>query len=145
VESDWVHSALRPQMAYCASPGWLWWRNWWNDWQGKPKYSEKTCPSAALSTTNPTCCPDANRGRHGRKPATNRVSYGTVYHWYKMAAWWKRPDEQYEPTGLSLGRYRTKHGNITVFGNVGDPFRREKRWNGCTCPRNARVWYLSWW
>jgi hypothetical protein len=28
---------------------------WWNeDWQGKPKYSEKTCPSATLSTTNPT-------------------------------------------------------------------------------------------
>jgi hypothetical protein len=24
-------------------------------WQGKPKYSEKTCPSAILSTTNPTC------------------------------------------------------------------------------------------
>jgi hypothetical protein len=23
-------------------------------WQGKPKYSEKTCPSATLSTTNPT-------------------------------------------------------------------------------------------
>jgi hypothetical protein len=30
--------------------GWLW-RNWWNeDWQGKPKYSEKTCSSATLST-----------------------------------------------------------------------------------------------
>jgi hypothetical protein len=23
-------------------------------WQGKPKYSEKTCPDATLSTTNPT-------------------------------------------------------------------------------------------
>jgi hypothetical protein len=23
-------------------------------WQGKPKYSEKTCPDANLSTTNPT-------------------------------------------------------------------------------------------
>jgi hypothetical protein len=35
---------------------WWWlWRNWWNeDWQGKPKYSEKTCPSATLSITNPT-------------------------------------------------------------------------------------------
>jgi hypothetical protein len=35
---------------------WWWlWRNWWNeDWQGKPKYSEETCPSATLSTTNPT-------------------------------------------------------------------------------------------
>jgi hypothetical protein len=28
---------------------------WLNDvWQGKPKYSEETCPSATLSTTNPT-------------------------------------------------------------------------------------------
>jgi hypothetical protein len=28
------------------------WSNWWNeDWQGKPKYSEKTRPSATLSTT----------------------------------------------------------------------------------------------
>jgi hypothetical protein len=61
VESSWVRSALRPPMAYCASPGWLWWwRNWWNDWQGKPKYSKKTCPSATLSTTNPICCLDAN-------------------------------------------------------------------------------------
>jgi hypothetical protein len=32
--------------------GWLW-SNWWTeDWQGKPKYSEKTCPGATLSTTN---------------------------------------------------------------------------------------------
>jgi hypothetical protein len=30
------------------------WSNWWTeDWQGKPKYSEKTCPSATLSTTKP--------------------------------------------------------------------------------------------
>jgi hypothetical protein len=36
-----------------------------NDWHGKPKYSEETCPSAALSTTNPTCCPYANPGRRG--------------------------------------------------------------------------------
>jgi hypothetical protein len=53
--------------------------NWWYDWQGKPKYSEKTCPNAALSTINPTCCPDANPGRRDGKPATNRLSYGTAY------------------------------------------------------------------
>jgi hypothetical protein len=41
-------------LAYCICPGWLWgWRNWWNEWQGKPKYSEKTCPDATLSITNP--------------------------------------------------------------------------------------------
>jgi hypothetical protein len=43
---------------------------WWNDWLGKPKYSEKTCPRAALSSTNPTCCPDANSGRRGVKQLT---------------------------------------------------------------------------
>jgi hypothetical protein len=54
------------QYACCAIPRWLWWRNWWNDyWQGKPKYSEITCPSAALSTTNPTCLP-------GRQPGPSR-------------------------------------------------------------------------
>jgi hypothetical protein len=44
-------------MAYCTCPGWLWWwRIWWKeDSQRKPKYSEKTCNSAILSTTNPTC------------------------------------------------------------------------------------------
>jgi hypothetical protein len=58
-----------------------WWRVWssrWNKiWQGKPKYSEETCTSATLSTTNPTW-PDmeSNPGRRGGKPATNRLSYG---------------------------------------------------------------------
>jgi hypothetical protein len=47
--------------------------------QGKPKYSEKTCPSAILSTTNPTWPdPAANPGRRGGKPATNRLSYGAA-------------------------------------------------------------------
>jgi hypothetical protein len=60
---------------------WWWlWRNWWNeDWQGKPKYSENTCPSATLSTTNPTWLdPGLNPDRHGGKPATNRLSYGAA-------------------------------------------------------------------
>jgi hypothetical protein len=35
-------------------------------------------PSAALFTTNPTCCPDVNPGRRGVKPVTNRLIYGTA-------------------------------------------------------------------
>jgi hypothetical protein len=46
--------------------------------RGNPKYSEKTCPSAALSTTNPTCCPDAKPSRRSGKPATSGLSYGTA-------------------------------------------------------------------
>jgi hypothetical protein len=62
--SNWHSGAWSPtgstrhvghQLVYFTYPGWLWgWRIWWNDdWQGKPKYSEKTCPIATLSTTNP--------------------------------------------------------------------------------------------
>jgi hypothetical protein len=61
--------------------GWGWlWSNWWNeDWQRKPKCSENTCPSATLSTTNPTWPdPGSNPGRRGGKPATNRLSYGVL-------------------------------------------------------------------
>jgi hypothetical protein len=48
--------------------------------KGKAKYSEKTCPSATLSTTNPTWPdPGSNPGRRGGKPATNRLSYVTDF------------------------------------------------------------------
>jgi hypothetical protein len=63
---NWLHSVRRSFLAYCTWPGRLWeWRIWWNeDLQGKPKYSEKTCPSAILSNTNPTCPdPGSNPGR----------------------------------------------------------------------------------
>jgi hypothetical protein len=73
------------RMAYCTCPEWLWWwRIWWNeDWKRKPKYSEKTCPSANLSTTNPTWPdPGANPGRRGGKPATNRLSVTAVYGFF---------------------------------------------------------------
>jgi hypothetical protein len=44
---------------------------------GGMKYSEKTCPSATLSTTNPKWRdPGSKPGRRGGKPATNRLSYG---------------------------------------------------------------------
>jgi hypothetical protein len=68
--------------------GWLW-RNWWNkDWQGKPKYSEKTCPGTTLSTTNPTWLyPGLNPGRRSGKPATNRLTYGVAIFWIYYESW----------------------------------------------------------
>jgi hypothetical protein len=40
---------------------------------------KKTCPSATLSTTNPTWLdPGSNPGRRGGKPTTNRLSYGAT-------------------------------------------------------------------
>jgi hypothetical protein len=40
----------------------------------------KTCPSATLSTTNPTWIDSgANPGLRGERPATNRLSHGTAF------------------------------------------------------------------
>jgi hypothetical protein len=48
-----------------------------NDWEGKPKSSEKTCSSAALPITEPTWLdPGSNLGRSRKKPANNRLIYG---------------------------------------------------------------------
>jgi hypothetical protein len=74
---NWVHSARRSLLASCTCPGWRIWCN--EDWQEKPKCSEKTCLSVTLSTTNPTWPdPGTNPGLRGEKPATNRLSYGAV-------------------------------------------------------------------
>jgi hypothetical protein len=49
------------------------WSGSWNEnWQGKPKYSKKTCISATLNATNSTWTD------LGSKPATDRVSHGTA-------------------------------------------------------------------
>jgi hypothetical protein len=99
--STWHRGHL---LSYCACPAWL--RGWriirWNeDWQGKPKYSKKTCPGATLTTTNPTWPdPGSNPGRRGGKPATNRLSYGAALHmpyFYPYFAW----DIELSPSFLS--------------------------------------------
>jgi hypothetical protein len=56
----------KPQMIYEDD----FWSNWWNeDWQGKLKYSEKTCPSATLSTTK------FDMTRPELEPRTTAVGY----------------------------------------------------------------------
>jgi hypothetical protein len=47
----------------------------------------KTCPSATLSTTNPTWIdPGSNPGLRGERPVTNDLSHGTaVQDYYKRA------------------------------------------------------------
>jgi hypothetical protein len=56
------------------------WSNWWNeDWQGKPKYSEKNLPQYHF--VHHKIRHDQTRAwtpdRNGGKPATNRLSYCT--------------------------------------------------------------------
>jgi hypothetical protein len=52
----------------------------WNEIdRGKPTTRKKTCPSATLSTTNPTWTePGSNAGLRSGRPATNRLSHGTA-------------------------------------------------------------------
>jgi hypothetical protein len=52
--STWYCGHYWPIVAAPDDRWWWLWSNWWNEaWQGKPKYSENTCTSATLSTTNP--------------------------------------------------------------------------------------------
>jgi hypothetical protein len=113
------------------------WSNWWNeDWQGKPKYSEKTCPSAILSTTNPTWPePCANPGRRGGKLATNRLSYGAACQLCLVTHWDVR--KHHEPStqiilcsSSAISRkghvvWDLSNTKLTCVANI--PRRREKR------------------
>jgi hypothetical protein len=55
--------------------GWWWlWSSRWDDWQGKPKHSNRACPSATLSTTYPwarTRAAVVGRTRHLLLSVTN--------------------------------------------------------------------------
>jgi hypothetical protein len=76
---DWVHLVRGPLTGLLYQPR-MWSSRWNENWQGKPKYSEKTCPSTTLSTTDPTSSElGSNPGRRGEKPATNRLSYGAAF------------------------------------------------------------------
>jgi hypothetical protein len=76
------------QLAYCTCFGWLrGWRIWWNDdWQGKLKYSEKTCPSVTLSTTNPIW-----RDRARNRAAAVGTQWLTAIAWLTPRSWsWRQ-------------------------------------------------------
>jgi hypothetical protein len=76
---DWVYLVRRPLTGLWYQTRWVWSSRWNENLQGKPKYSEKTCPSATLSTTNFTWINlGSNPGRRGRKPVTNSLSDGTA-------------------------------------------------------------------
>jgi hypothetical protein len=80
-ESTWYCGHYWPIVPAPDDRWWLWSNRWNANWQGKPKYSEKTCPSATLSTTNPTWPdPCSNPGCRCGKSATNRLSYGAASH-----------------------------------------------------------------
>jgi hypothetical protein len=60
--------------------GWFgMWSSWWNEnWQGK-LFSEKICPSATLSTTNPWCDLGLNLCCHSDKLAINYLNCAMAF------------------------------------------------------------------
>jgi hypothetical protein len=80
MESNWVHSALRPLNGLLCQPRVIMMMEKSAEWlAGETEVLGENLPNAALSTTNPTCYPEANPGRHAGKPVTNRLSYGTAF------------------------------------------------------------------
>jgi hypothetical protein len=73
-------------LAYYAFPRWYeFGERRWNDiLTGENRRTpRKTCPSATLSTTNPTWIdPGVNPGLRGGRPATSDLGHGTAFRWY---------------------------------------------------------------
>jgi hypothetical protein len=68
---DWVHLVRRPLFGLLYQPHMIndkWSSRWNENWQGKPKYSEKTCLSATLSTTNATWPVQSSNPCRGGEP-----------------------------------------------------------------------------
>jgi hypothetical protein len=114
-------------MAYCTCPGWLWgWRIWWNkNWHEQPKYSEKTCPSDTLSTTNPTW-PDSvsnPAAAVGSQRLTASAMARPIFCVHLYTEVWSLLDtcmSTLEPTVPGSGRSKTVHAidrSTTVTGH----------------------------
>jgi hypothetical protein len=83
------------------------WSNWWNeDWQGKPKYSDKSCPSATLSTTK------SHMTRPGLEPRTAAFGSQRLTAW-AMARPLRWPVDQ---TLSNMGRFTSYRLRTTQAG-----------------------------
>jgi hypothetical protein len=81
VESNWVHSALRPPIGLLCQPRVIMMMEklveWWL--AGETEVHGENLPQCRFVHHKPQIlCPDANQGRRCGKPATNRLSYGAA-------------------------------------------------------------------
>jgi hypothetical protein len=87
VESNWVHSTLRPLIGLLYQPRVIkvieklvkWWLAGENEVLG-----ENLSQCDFVQHKSHMLCPDANRGRRGGNPAANRLSYGTALYDSKL-------------------------------------------------------------
>jgi hypothetical protein len=93
---DWVHSVLRPLLAFC------------------------TCSSATLATAKPTWSdPGSTPGRRSGKPATKRLSYGTacVFTFVRDALPWSAGPEG-NPIKLPASRNSARWSNTMLCSRI---------------------------
>jgi hypothetical protein len=81
VESNWVHSALWPPIGLLSQPLVIMMIENLVEWRsaGETEVLGENLPQCHfVHHKRHMLCPDANPGRRGGKPATNRLSYGTA-------------------------------------------------------------------
>jgi hypothetical protein len=90
VQSSWVHSALRPPVGLLCQPRVIMMMEklveWWL--AGETEVLWENLAQCYFVHHKPHMfCPDANPGRRGRKPATNRLSYGAAKSllWFSLS------------------------------------------------------------
>jgi hypothetical protein len=123
--------ALRPLLAYCASLGWQWrwlWRSRWNVYrQGKPKFSEKTFPSATFVH---------HKIPHDQTRVWTWAAAAYFLTYAQVVIVWRR-------------RWKEIELNILTFPGSVSPSEFEKKWEGIyntiTCisttrQRDAFLW-----
>jgi hypothetical protein len=79
VESNWVHSALRPPIGLLCQPGVIMMMEKLVEWLAREtEVLRGNLPQCRFVHHKPHMLPWWNHGRRGAKPATNRLSYGTA-------------------------------------------------------------------